>query len=223
MRKYLKYPYDYQLYNQMLLKEINKGVDCRSRVVRIANFMIKKFPKISYFWGGGHEYNKSDLLGVNKFWGANRRISEGGLEKQPIGMICPYGLDCSGFVTWCLVNANYEIDDYLSLEKKKSGNYALDSIDFFEMGEIYSLCESNCKVAQVGDIAWMKGHVGIIVKVNHKYLDIVHVSLSGVGSNLTRISWETGVIIKDDVGEINKFNKTRKGKKYFTHFIKMQY
>ncbi len=54
--------------------------------------------RVGYFWGG-----KSDCLGWDPRWGAPAAVTAGG--SSTTGRILPFGLDCSGFVSWCAVNA----------------------------------------------------------------------------------------------------------------------
>ena len=56
--------------------------------------------KVGYFWGGGHE--GAAYIGVNPDWGKSRLVTVGGHRTS--GTYVPYGLDCSGFTRWALVN-----------------------------------------------------------------------------------------------------------------------
>lgn len=56
--------------------------------------------KVHYFWGG-----KYDGLGPDPAWGEPRIVtSEGSVNT---GKELPWGLDCSGFVTWAFIQAGY--------------------------------------------------------------------------------------------------------------------
>lgn len=54
--------------------------------------------RVSYFWGG-----KSDALGWDSRWGVPAVVTAPGSDST--GQSRPFGLDCSGFVSWCAVNA----------------------------------------------------------------------------------------------------------------------
>lgn len=54
--------------------------------------------RVSYFWGG--KYNKP---GECPDWGETRTVTSSGNSTS--GSERPYGLDCSGFVTWAFVQA----------------------------------------------------------------------------------------------------------------------
>ncbi len=54
--------------------------------------------RVDYFWGG-----KSEALGWDSRWGLTALVTaEGG---QDTGKRLPFGLDCSGYVSWAAVNA----------------------------------------------------------------------------------------------------------------------
>ncbi|MGI6160683.1 MAG: C40 family peptidase [Christensenellales bacterium] len=56
--------------------------------------------KVNYFWGG-----KSNSIGWDKRWGVPMIVMSKGSETT--GTQRPFGLDCSGFVTWCFMQAGY--------------------------------------------------------------------------------------------------------------------
>jgi hypothetical protein len=64
--------------------------------------------KVSYFWGG-----KSGATGMDPEWGQPKTVTAKGDETT--GSILPYGLDCSGFINWCFVQAGLSYDDSVSL------------------------------------------------------------------------------------------------------------
>ena len=214
LRKLIKNDFSYIKYNNLLLNELSLVKDIRNRVVLIAKFMLDKFPKLPYFWGGGHHDSYNELVGINKNWGRLRRIEDDGCLKQEKGKLYPYSLDCSGFVTWVFINAGYKYNNKVNKD-------ILDTRDILKLGKKY-LIKDNFNIIDIGDIAWMAGHVGIIINVWDRYLDIVHVSLSGEGLNMTRID-NNGFIVFDDLGEMKECKIDRIGIKYFTHVIKIRY
>lgn len=54
--------------------------------------------RVDYFWGG-----KSTALGWDSRWGTPARVTAPGCGDT--GRIMPFGLDCSGYLTWIAVNA----------------------------------------------------------------------------------------------------------------------
>lgn len=55
--------------------------------------------RVGYFWGG-----KSDAVGWDARWGVPAVVTAPG-SSSTSGESLPFGLDCSGFVSWCAVNA----------------------------------------------------------------------------------------------------------------------
>lgn len=53
--------------------------------------------KVGYFWGG-----KSNIIGEDSRWGTVEKVSAEGSNST--GTLRAYGLDCSGFVTWAVIN-----------------------------------------------------------------------------------------------------------------------
>lgn len=52
--------------------------------------------KVNYFWGG-----KSSAIGWDPKWGEPTLVENDGSETS--GTIQPFGLDCSGYVSWCFI------------------------------------------------------------------------------------------------------------------------
>lgn len=221
------YPFAVSNYNEKLVSILRCSTDIRSCVVRLAQFMIYDFPKIPYFWGGGHAFSYFDFLGVCEIWGKEEAIQEDGCSQQKVGEKMPFSFDCSGFVTWCFINAGFPIASYVRKDVKEKGFYCLDSADIYKMGKKIKITDSRLfSFAKVGDIAWMEGHVGILVELDskNKTISVVHVSLSGEGSNLTKMSTVTGLVVEDDLGEMKSSAIfSRVGESYFTHIVSISY
>jgi cell wall-associated NlpC family hydrolase len=67
----------------------------RRRVVLTAHSLVGK---VNYFWGG-----KSEVIGWDTRWGTPRVVTSG--NSPTTGTTRPFGMDCSGFVTWVYINA----------------------------------------------------------------------------------------------------------------------
>lgn len=121
--------------------------------------------EVGYFWGG-----KSVCLGWDDRWGVPAVVTADGSDTT--GTLVPFGLDCSGLVTWAAVNAAGDADALSAI-----GNGARDQ---------YSRCTSVVwEDAQPGDLAFFPdlSHVGIVVGFSEEgALEIVHCSrtLGGV-------------------------------------------
>ena len=75
---------------------IPEGVTIESeKVVETAESLVGK---VNYFWGG-----KSLAIGWDERFGTDMEVTSPGSSST--GTIRPFGLDCSGFVTWVFVNA----------------------------------------------------------------------------------------------------------------------
>jgi len=59
--------------------------------------------QVHYFWGG-----KSVALGWDNRWGENKEVTSHG--SSTTGTIRPFGLDCSGFVTWVYINLGLPVE-----------------------------------------------------------------------------------------------------------------
>ena len=105
--------------------------------------------KVGYFWGG-----KSTLIGEDPSWGSVEKVSADGSRSS--GTLRAYGLDCSGFVTWAVINGY-----------KNQGMQAAvgdGTSDQWEKAGVVSEAD-----AQPGDLVFQRGpeagsnnHVGIL-------------------------------------------------------------
>ncbi len=105
--------------------------------------------KVGYFWGG-----KSTTLGEDPSWGNAATVTAEGSPST--GTIRAYGLDCSGFVTWAVVNGYQNRSMEFSIGDGTS--------DQWTKANVVSEAE-----AQPGDLVFQRGpeagvnnHVGII-------------------------------------------------------------
>ena len=65
--------------------------------------------KVEYFWGG-----KSYATGFDELWGTFITVDAKGSEST--GTVQAYGLDCSGFVSWCFIQTGLtrqQMEDYI--------------------------------------------------------------------------------------------------------------
>ena len=105
--------------------------------------------KVGYFWGG-----KSTVIGDDPSWGTSETVSAEGSKST--GTIRAYGLDCSGCVTWAVING-YQ-------EKAMQEAVGDGTSDQWEKANVVSEAD-----AQPGDLVFQKGpeagsdnHVGIL-------------------------------------------------------------
>lgn len=65
---------------------------------RVVEAALSQVGRVGYFWGG-----KSLALGPDPRWGLLTRVTSGGSDTT--GQLLPFGLDCSGLVTWAAATA----------------------------------------------------------------------------------------------------------------------
>ena len=110
----------------------------RKKVIKAACSLVGK---VNYFWGG-----KSSAIGWDSEWGKLKTVSAEG--SKTTGTKRPFGLDCSGFVTWSFINSGFNAS----------------SIGHGTKGQIAKCSRISWSSAQAGDLAFYGdlSHVGII-------------------------------------------------------------
>ena len=110
----------------------------RKNVVKKACSLVGK---LTYFWGG-----KSSAIGWDSEWGKMKLVTAEG--SRSTGCMRPFGLDCSGFVTWSFINAGY----------------SASAIGHGTKGQIAKCSRISWSSAQAGDLAFYAdlSHVGIV-------------------------------------------------------------
>lgn len=164
----------------LALKIKTVGLKTRSGVVAAARFLSLEFPyRIPYFYengrlvnygdqdyadGEGRYYHKGLYLTENKFskikssvhgpaaWGCP-------LLTDTLKIKAPNGLDCSGFVSWALLNGGYDVGD-VGAGINEDRNDDLD-----DLSTKMKLTEENFDASLVkpGDLIGRYGHIGIII------------------------------------------------------------
>lgn len=81
---------------QEMLENLPDDLSPERRAVMEAAYSL--VGKVNYFWGG-----KSEVIGWDSRWGTPMKVTSAG--SNTTGMTLPFGLDCSGFVTWVFINA----------------------------------------------------------------------------------------------------------------------
>lgn len=110
----------------------------RKKVIKAACSLVGK---VNYFWGG-----KSSAIGWDSEWGKLKTVSAEG--SKTTGTKRPFGLDCSGFVTWSFINSGFNAS----------------SIGHGTKGQVAKCSRISWSSAQAGDLAFYGdlSHVGII-------------------------------------------------------------
>ena len=124
---------------QDILKNLPDSLSAeRKKVVKAACSLVGK---VNYFWGG-----KSSAIGWDTEWGKLKTVSSEG--SKTTGTKRPFGLDCSGFVTWSFINSGF----------------SANSIGHGTQGQIAKCSRISWSSAQAGDLAFYGdlSHVGIV-------------------------------------------------------------
>ena len=124
---------------QDILKNLPDSISPeRKKVIKAACSLVGK---VNYFWGG-----KSSAIGWDSEWGKLKTVSAEG--SKTTGTKRPFGLDCSGFVTWSFINSGF----------------SASAIGHGTQGQIAKCSRISWSQAQAGDLAFLSdlSHVGII-------------------------------------------------------------
>ena len=161
---------------QDILKNLPDGLSAeRKKVIKAACSLVGK---VNYFWGG-----KSSAIGWDSEWGKLKTVSAEG--SKTTGTKRPFGLDCSGFVTWSFINSGF----------------SASVIGHGTQGQIAKCNRISWSQAQAGDLAFLSdlSHVGIIAgKDTSGNILVIHCSSSANNVVITsnsifgfaaRLSW----------------------------------
>ena len=124
---------------QDILKNLPDSLSAeRKKVIKAACSLVGK---VNYFWGG-----KSSAIGWDSEWGKLKTVSAEG--SKTTGTKRPFGLDCSGFVTWSFINSGFNAS----------------AIGHGTQGQIAKCSRISRSNAQAGDLAFYAdlSHVGIV-------------------------------------------------------------
>ena len=105
--------------------------------------------EVGYFWGG-----KSTVIGKDEGWGTAERVDAEGSPST--GTMRAYGLDCSGFVTWAVINGYLDQNMQSSVGDGTSDQWLKANVVSEEDAQPGDL------VFQRGPEAGSNNHVGII-------------------------------------------------------------
>ena len=131
----------------LVRQSVGEGVsEERVNVIAAAYSLVGE---VGYFWGG-----KSNRVGMNANWGTAEFVTAAGSNST--GTLRAYGLDCSGFVSWAVING-YKNAGMLARIGEGTSNQWVNA-------QVISEAE-----AQPGDLVFQSGpesgennHVGII-------------------------------------------------------------
>lgn len=112
---------------------------------RVAEAALTQVGRVGYFWGG-----KSLRTGPDPRWGMLTRVRSAGSDTT--GALLPYGLDCSGLVSWAAANAAGDPSAGVKIGEGTKEQYANSALLRWEK-------------ARPGDLVFFPdlSHVGIVV------------------------------------------------------------
>lgn len=192
---------DNDLLDEILKDRINDaGYKTRAGVVEAARFLVLEFPyKISYFYENGRQ-TTNNVDGEGRYYHVGLYLNESrydsltGSYKGPKTWGCPLysepagrnidnGLDCSGYVSWALLNAGFDVKDV--------GAGFSGPLDLTDYGEVIKLNEKliNSNEIKVGDLVHSEhsgGHIGIIVGIDQEYFYIAQALWNDADHKLTK-------------------------------------
>ena len=165
------------------------GYGTRAAVVEAIRFLMLDFPyQIEYFFengridggmhnadGEGRYYHKGLYLHEDKFktikysfagpaiWGCPLRNYEDWGKIFKKGQFKPNGLDCSGFVSWCILNGGFDVGD------KGAGDNLEDTNEINDIGgEKVKITDEFVKSGKLkaGDLVGIWGHIAIVAGID---------------------------------------------------------
>lgn len=180
-----------KILDEILFKRIKEagGYNSRAAVVAAARFLTLEFPyRIDYFFengrvndsgmhfadGEGRYYHVGLYLHKDKFstikgsfagpaiWGCPLMNFEDFGWKYVSGRPNSNGLDCSGFVSWALLNGGYDVGD------RGAGETSDSDFQMTDLGERVTVTKEliDSNKVKAGDLVNWWGHIGIIIGID---------------------------------------------------------
>ncbi len=194
------------------MNEVEYGT--RASVVEAARFITMEFPRrIPYYWengrlyktgrhyvdGEGRYYHKGMYLDESKYndivasmqgpqmWGCKMINWQDDPPDFYRNLYYPNGLDCSGFVSWVLLNGGFDVGD-------KGAGPVGGSYDLTDLGDFRYMSQSliNSGLIKVGDLFSTNGHIAILIGIDDTHFYVAE-SLNHYGGVVMRIYNKTRV------------------------------
>ena len=156
-------------------KIAERGYRTRAGAVQAARFLLLQFPyhmnyfnengRLPYCDGEGRYYHEG--LYLNEYKAEKEGIDRTVRGPEPWGcpiFSIPYGsaqrnsLDCSGFVSWCLVNAGFDPGDI-------GAGPAPSVFDLSDLGEKHLITAESLDEVKIGDLFSANGHIAILIGI----------------------------------------------------------
>ena len=187
------------------MNEVEYGT--RASVVEAARFITLEFPRrIAYYWengrlyktgrhyvdGEGRYYHKGMYLSETKYkdiiatmqgpkmWGCKMINWQNDPPDFYRNGYYPNGLDCSGFVSWVLLNGGFDVGD-------KGAGPVGGAYDLTDLGDFRYMSTSliNSGLIKPGDLFSTSGHIAILIGVDDEHFYVAE-SLNHYGGVVMR-------------------------------------
>ncbi len=203
-------------YNTGLFNAVRSaGYKTREGVVAAALYLSSHIDvHIPYFWSGGHNHTYdnyedkgNNLIGVSNKWGCDVKMKYGGTDKQKNGVAYPFGMDCSGFVAWSILNGGYYTGDSSQKITVSTGSNPSSSVDGVSVSSVKA-SSAKGKI-KPGDVAFKSGHVGMVVEVHEDYYMVAEEMGYDYGLVVSKVKYGsrfTDIVLMD-----NFYNNYKKG------------
>ncbi len=193
-------------YNTGLYNNIRTaGYKTREGVVAAAIYLSSQIDvHIPYFWSGGHfhgyhgylsngqytsfEDTQDNFMGVPDSWGCQVKMDFGGTDKQRNGQTYPFGIDCSGFITWAIYNGGYYTGSSSQKLVVPTTSNVFNSLGGIRVSSV-TLGDAKGKI-KPGDLATKDGHVAMVVEVNNNSFKIAEEKGYDFGLVITELKYQ---------------------------------
>ncbi len=167
-------------------KIAERGYRTRAGVVQAARFLVLQFPyhmnyfnengRLPYVDGEGRYYHEGLYLNSYKSEELSKTLKGPQcwgcpIYSIPLGRSIRNSLDCSGFVSWCLINGGFDSGDL------GAGPMA-GVTDLSDLGEKIRISDESLEEVRVGDLFSANGHIGILIGMKD---DVYYIAESDVG------------------------------------------
>ena len=209
--RYMQYTQEEaKILDEYLAYQISEaGDNTRAGVVAAARFLSLEFKqRVPYFLengrithfnhqrpycdGEGRYYHKGLYLSTDKYADLEKSVAGpmmwGGYIKEwstENGMM-PNGLDCSGFVCWCIYNGGFDLGDI------GGGLSEGDVTTLSDIGIMKKITMDllNSGTVKAGDLVMYDGHIGIIIGIEDNAVYVADTLYHGKGVWVTKFTYQ---------------------------------
>ncbi len=191
-------------------KIAERGYPSRAAVVQAARFLTLQFPyrmnyfnengRLPYCDGEGRYYHEGLYLSAGKYEDVTKTVRGKNIWGCPIYSLSVErtlnnAFDCSGFVSWCLLNGGYDPGDLGAGPKP-------DVFDLADLGPRVRITAESLDEIRNGDLMSANGHIGILIGMKD---GIYYIAETNAGINLRVIGYTKEELMKTS----------------FTHYVDM--